>query len=119
MRFQNHRHVWYPAHVIPGHMSLQLPCIPVARTLYTVHPHLVDALQGSGAEGSGSGQTREHAQLARSLGVEQLAVVVSKLDMAGYSQVCVSETLRRDWASCNDDCCLGWGLGGAWCTMGL
>ena len=32
------------------------------------------------------GQTREHAQLARSLGVEQLAVVVSKLDTCGYSQ---------------------------------
>ena len=43
---------------------------------------------GSSSSGSGSGecgQTREHAQLARSLGVEQLAVVVSKLDMCGYS----------------------------------
>lgn len=40
----------------------------------------------NGHAGSG-GQTREHAQLARSLGVEQLAVVVSKLDTCGYSQV--------------------------------
>lgn len=32
------------------------------------------------------GQTKEHAQLARSLGVEQLAVVVSKLDTCDYSQ---------------------------------
>jgi hypothetical protein len=45
----------------------------------------------AGFEGSssyeGSGQTREHAQLARSLGIEQLAVVVSKLDTVDYSQV--------------------------------
>lgn len=34
----------------------------------------------------GGGQTREHAQLARSLGVEQLAVVVSKLDVCEYDQ---------------------------------
>jgi len=38
-----------------------------------------------GAVGSG-GQTREHAQLAKSLGVDQLAVVVSKLDTCGFSQ---------------------------------
>ena len=41
---------------------------------------------GNGHAGSG-GQTREHAQLARSLGVEQLTVVVSKLDTCDYSQV--------------------------------
>ena len=35
----------------------------------------------------GGGQTREHAQLARSLGIEQLAVVVTKLDTCGFSQV--------------------------------
>ena len=34
----------------------------------------------------GGGQTREHAQLAKSLGVDQLLVVVSKLDTCGYSQ---------------------------------
>ena len=34
-----------------------------------------------------SGQTREHAQLARSLGIDQLAVVISKLDTCDYSQV--------------------------------
>lgn len=32
------------------------------------------------------GQTREHAQLARSFGVDQLAVVVTKLDTCGYSE---------------------------------
>ncbi|KAK9840911.1 hypothetical protein WJX81_000017 [Elliptochloris bilobata] len=41
---------------------------------------------GASAHAGGGGQTREHAQLARSLGVEQLAVVVSKLDTCGYSQ---------------------------------
>eukprot|EP01025_Chloroclados_australasicus_P032937 TRINITY_DN3345_c1_g1_i1.p1 TRINITY_DN3345_c1_g1~~TRINITY_DN3345_c1_g1_i1.p1 ORF type:complete len:625 (+),score=99.89 TRINITY_DN3345_c1_g1_i1:195-2069(+) len=34
----------------------------------------------------GGGQTREHAQLARSLGIEQLSVVISKLDTCGYSE---------------------------------
>ncbi|DBA92996.1 TPA: hypothetical protein ACH3X2_003338 [Trebouxia sp. C0005] len=52
---------------------------------------LVDGSPGgfeSGFEGSagGGGQTREHAQLARSLGVEQLAVVISKLDTCDFSQ---------------------------------
>lgn len=44
-------------------------------------------LQGGGSHDQPGGQTREHAQLARSLGVEQLAVVVTKLDTVGYSQV--------------------------------
>jgi elongation factor 1 alpha-like protein len=39
------------------------------------------------SEGSGGGQTREHAQLARSLGVEQMVVVVSKLDLVENPQV--------------------------------
>ncbi|KAL4857598.1 HBS1-like protein [Chlorella vulgaris] len=34
----------------------------------------------------GGGQTREHAQLARSLGVEQVAVVVTKLDTCDFDQ---------------------------------
>ncbi len=33
---------------------------------------------------AGGGQTREHAQLAKSLGVDQLAVVVTKLDTCDY-----------------------------------
>jgi len=41
---------------------------------------------GLEGEGQGGGQTREHAQLVRSLGVEQLVVVVNKLDMVGYSK---------------------------------
>ena len=45
---------------------------------------------GSGYGGSG-GQTREHAQLARSLGVEQLAVVVTKLDTCAFSEARFSD----------------------------
>ena len=41
----------------------------------------------SGYGSMGGGQTREHAQLARSLGVDQMAVVISKLDTCDYSQV--------------------------------
>lgn len=43
--------------------------------------------QGGGSHDQPGGQTREHAQLARSLGVEQLAVVITKLDTVDYSQV--------------------------------
>lgn len=43
---------------------------------------------GVGARDAASGgQTKEHAQLAKSLGVDQLAVVISKLDTCDYSQV--------------------------------
>ncbi|KAG2439867.1 hypothetical protein HYH02_010497 [Chlamydomonas schloesseri] len=43
--------------------------------------------EGSGGlHGVPGGQTREHAALARSLGIEQMAVVVSKLDTCGYDQ---------------------------------
>ena len=37
-----------------------------------------------GYGGAGGGQTREHAQLAKSLGVDQLAVVVTKLDACDF-----------------------------------
>ena len=41
---------------------------------------------GLEGEGQGRGQTREHAQLVRSLGVEQLIVAVNKLDAVGFSK---------------------------------
>lgn len=40
-----------------------------------------------GRDAASGGQTKEHAQLAKSLGVDQLAVVISKLDTCDYSQV--------------------------------
>lgn len=43
---------------------------------------------GVGARDAASGgQTKEHAQLAKSLGIDQLTVVISKLDTCDYSQV--------------------------------
>lgn len=44
---------------------------------------------GYGAFGAAptSGQTKEHAQLIRSLGVDQMAVVITKLDTCGHAQV--------------------------------
>jgi len=42
---------------------------------------------GFSSSAGGGGQTREHAQLARSLGIDQLAVVISKLDTCDFSQV--------------------------------
>eukprot|EP01023_Acetabularia_acetabulum_P058449 TRINITY_DN6913_c1_g1_i2.p1 TRINITY_DN6913_c1_g1~~TRINITY_DN6913_c1_g1_i2.p1 ORF type:complete len:585 (-),score=97.58 TRINITY_DN6913_c1_g1_i2:196-1950(-) len=48
---------------------------------------VVDGRPGEFESGfMGGGQTREHAQLARSLGIEQITVVVSKLDTQNYSQ---------------------------------
>ncbi|TKY89136.1 hypothetical protein EX895_001667 [Sporisorium graminicola] len=47
---------------------------------------VVDSIQGAFEAGFGpNGQTREHALLVRSLGVQQLVVVVNKLDVVGYS----------------------------------
>ena len=60
------------------------------------------ALSCAGAGGgAGGGQTREHAQLARSLGIEQLAVVVSKLDTCGFSQACVALTCPSRCSPCS------------------
>ncbi|GAC99891.1 probable translation elongation factor [Pseudozyma hubeiensis SY62] len=48
---------------------------------------VVDSIQGAFEAGFGpNGQTREHALLVRSLGVQQLVVVVNKLDAVAYSQ---------------------------------
>ncbi|XP_074557035.1 LOW QUALITY PROTEIN: uncharacterized protein LOC141813021, partial [Curcuma longa] len=50
---------------------------------------VVDASTGSfeaGMDGYCIGQTREHAQLVRSFGVEQIIVAVNKMDVVGYSK---------------------------------
>ena len=59
---------------------------PISTTIW-YHALLAGGFE-SGFDGSagGGGQTREHAQLARSLGIEQLTVVVSKLDICNFSE---------------------------------
>lgn len=48
---------------------------------------VIDAVTGAFEAGFGPrGQTREHAMLLRSLGVQQLIVVINKLDAVEYSQ---------------------------------
>jgi hypothetical protein len=57
---------------------------------------------GLGPDAPPGGQTQEHAQLARSLGVEQLVVVISKLDTCDYSQVSLIE---HQLSFCMDGMC--------------
>lgn len=64
---------------------------------------------GSGLHGVPGGQTREHAALARSLGIEQLAVVVSKLDTVGYDKVCISACVSAV-GCCISSCFTPWPL---------
>ena len=50
---------------------------------------VVDASIGSfeaGMDGNGIGQTREHAQLIRSFGVEQMIIAINKMDVVEYSK---------------------------------
>ncbi|XP_072963736.1 uncharacterized protein [Typha angustifolia] len=50
---------------------------------------VIDACMGSfeaGMTGNGFGQTKEHAQLTRSFGVDQMIVAVNKMDAVGYSK---------------------------------
>lgn len=50
---------------------------------------VVDAAMGAfeaGMGGKSTGQTKEHAQLLRSFGVEQIIVAVSKMDLVDFSK---------------------------------
>ncbi|CAI7833584.1 unnamed protein product, partial [Closterium sp. NIES-53] len=49
-------------------------------------PGAFEAGMGGGQGGEDVGQSKEHAQIARSLGVEQLCVVVNKMDSAGFER---------------------------------
>ncbi|KAK2984268.1 hypothetical protein RJ640_010227 [Escallonia rubra] len=74
----------------PGHKDF-VPNLISGATQADAAILVIDASLGSfeagmeGMDGTG-GQTREHAQLIRSFGVEQIIVAVNKMDVVGYSK---------------------------------
>ncbi|CAI5966272.1 unnamed protein product [Closterium sp. NIES-64] len=76
----------------PGHRDLVPSMIAgtaqadAALLVIDATPGAFEAGMGGGQGGEDVGQSKEHAQIARSLGVEQLCVVVNKMDATGFEQ---------------------------------
>lgn len=72
----------------PGHKDF-VPNMIYGATQADAAIIVIDASIGAfeaGMDGNGVGQTREHAQLIRSFGVENIIVLVNKMDVVGYSK---------------------------------